>query len=289
MASWTSLTGSTTETPVTTPFATFGGFADCKITSGVIAPVTVASNSGCVSTTTFSPTDDATTTEGLVARWTWNAFYAGHTTRLIYSYTDANNYYYLNCEQGAVSVTAGYTRDSVTLWKRVSGTETQIGTGTTLKKRQKTVGDLRWHTLSSSYPLTVYHVYDNHWVFIDELCFIHESDSALSAGGAVGVYFPGLASHTTSVSNVQAQLLQSYWCASDGSDSATGARAAPFSTRNKLYATVGLNQIGIMRTRTFTGGTVVATQSSVTGTSHEEGPFLTNYAGETVQSEWHDD
>ena len=179
-------------------------------------------------------------------------------------------------------MTAGYNRDSVTLWKRVAGVETQIGTGTALKKRQKTVGDLRWHTLSSSYPLTVYHVHDNHWVFIDELCFIHESDSALSAGGAVGVYFPGLASHTTSVSNVQAQLLQSYWCASDGSDSATGARAAPFSTRNKLYATVGLNQIGIMRTRTFTGGTVVATQSSVTGTSHEEGPFLSNYAGETV-------
>ena len=278
MAALTTYDDSSNENPLVTLWATLSGLADCKGVSGVLSPVTAASDSGCVSVSSWTATDNGTTTLAVTSRWTVGAMTAGSEIRLIYTYTDASNYYYVKVQKKAVVVTASTSRDRVTLWKVVSGTHSQIGSGRALLHYQLEVGDTREEEIEAGTTIRVIHVSNQHIVEMDDVRFLHEEDSSLTAGGKIGFVFVGSA-HTNTITKVQAQTMTTYWCATTGSDTNTGARTAPFLTRTKMTSTVGANTLGIFRAATFTGSTVISTGS---GTSREDGPRMTAYRSETV-------
>ena len=278
MAALTTYDASSNENPLVTLWATLSGLADCKGVSGVLSPVTAASDSGCVSASSWTATDNGTTTLAATSRWTLGAMTAGSEIRLIYTYTDASNYYYVKVQKKAVVVTASTSRDRVTLWKVVSGTHSQIGSGRALLHYQLEVGDTREEEIEAGTTIRVIHVSNQHIVELDDVRFLHEEDSSLTAGGKIGFVFVGSA-HTNTITKVQAQTMTTYWCATTGSDTNTGARTAPFLTRTKMTSTVTVNTLGIFRAATFTGSTTITAGS---GTSREDGPRMTAYRSETV-------
>ena len=288
MAALTTLITQTTENPQSTDFATFGSLGDCKITSGVIAPVTAATTSGAVSTTSFTLTDNASTTEALTARWTFGTPTTGSTIRLIYSYADANNYYYIEVKPGGVTVSANAAdvRDKVTLWKRVAGTETEITAGFIASPpwpsgnlyRQIESGDMRLETIVSGTTIRATHVETQHFIEFNDVPIIHVADSALADGGKVGYSFIGSA-HTNTLTNVQAQKIKTLWTSSTGADSGTGSRTDPFLTFSKAPSVINVNEMAIYRANSFSSGAVIA---RVAATSREEGPMCFVYKGETV-------
>lgn len=288
MAALTSLITQTTQNPQTTDVATFGGLGDCKITSGVIAPVTAASTSGAVSTTSFTLTDNSTLTEALTARWTCGAPTAGSVFRLIYSYTDANNYYYLEVRPSGISLSANPAdvRDRVTLWKRVAGVETEITAGFfnsppwghSRLYRQVVTGDLRLITIANGTTFRATHVDNQHIIECDDVPLIHVADAALSAGGKVGYSFIG-SSHTNTLTNVQAQKIKVYWTSSSGNDSNAGSRTTPFLLPSKAASVVNVNEMVICRSASYSASMTI---SRVAATSREEGPLMIVYKGESV-------
>lgn len=288
MAALTSLITQTTQNPQTTDVATFGGLGDCKITSGVIAPVTPSTTSGVVSTTTFTLTDNSSLTEALTARWTFGTMTVGSTIRLIYSYLDANNYYFIEVKKAAISLSANAldVRDRVTLWKRVAGVETEITSGFFSSKpwstyplyRQVATGDLRLEKILSGTTIRATHCETQHFIEVDDVPFIHVADSALNDGGKVGYSFIGSA-HTNTLTNLQAQKMKVYWTASTGNDSNTGSRSAPFLLLSKASSVVNVNEMVLCRSANYSSKMII---SRVAATSREEGPMMVVYKGESV-------
>lgn len=240
------------QSPLSTNWSTLSGYSACLKTGGAAYPTTFSSACGVLGSQTLTVIDTSSEYKGVQVRWTLTGgFESGTVLTGIWGATDANNYYYWKLELDSVSVLSNLTRHSLKLYKRVSGVDTEL-TADGLGYLQLTQGDLRFQALGEGTVISIVHCYQSILLCINDRVFRRLNDATKTPTGRFGFTFPATTSHTTGVTRVQAQVLDTRWSAPTGSDTTgVGSRQNPWQTAGKLYQGSAKNRALLLKTGTY--------------------------------------